>query len=114
MIIIINNVVNIILILLHQVNIDDGLLDEVFEDLPGNSQAKSQPAPRSPSKVACCLIMIIQMMIMIIIMTMVIIIHMILPGFWVLWWLLLLCDGGFQSGGSCLRDNRSRCCFNIS
>ena len=31
---------------------DDGLLDEVFEDLPGNSQAKSQPAPRSPSKVA--------------------------------------------------------------
>ena len=113
MIIIINTVVNII-ILLHQVNIDDGLLDEVFEDLPGNSQAKSQPAPRSPSKVACFFIMIIQMTIMIIITTMVIIIHMILPGFWVLWWLLLLCDGGFQSGGSCLRDNRSRWCFNIS
>ena len=55
MIIIIKTVVNIILVLLHQVNIDDGLLDEVFEDLPGNSQAKSQPAPRSPSKVACFL-----------------------------------------------------------
>ena len=53
-----------IMISLDQVNIDDGLLDEVFEDLPGNSQAKSQPAPRSPSKVACSLIIIIQMMIM--------------------------------------------------
>ena len=34
-----------------KVNIDDGLLDEVFEDLPGNSAARNQPAPRSPSKV---------------------------------------------------------------
>lgn len=44
-----------------EVNIDDGLLDEVFEDLPGNSQAKSQPAPRSkvtrsarPGQVTVC------------------------------------------------------------
>jgi len=37
-----------------EVNIDDGLLDEVFEDLPGNSQAKNQPAPRSPSKGSGC------------------------------------------------------------
>ena len=31
----------------NQVNIDDGLLDEVFEDLPGNDRAKSQPVPRN-------------------------------------------------------------------
>ena len=61
------------MIIIFKVNIDDGLLDEVFEDLPGNSQAKSKPAPRSPSKVACCLIKIIKMidMIMMIIMMMI-------------------------------------------
>merc|ERR1719494_444401 len=37
-----------------EVNIDDGLLDEVFEDLPGNSAARNQPAPRSPSKGSGC------------------------------------------------------------
>ena len=49
-------------------NIDDGLLDEVFEDLPGNNQAKSQPAPRSSSKVkltTCVMIMINIVMIMV-------------------------------------------------
>ena len=82
-------------------NIDDGLLDEVFEDLPGNNQAKSQPAPRSSSKVkltTCVMIMIN------IVMTMVY--YHCSTGFWMLWRLLLLCNGWFQSRGSSLCHHR--------
>lgn len=38
----------------NEVNIDDGLLDAVFADLPGNERAKSEPVPRAAKKPSSC------------------------------------------------------------